>query len=129
MTDDQLITHFQKVEDNFNRALASNDISDISKYLSDDWVLLEPGHGLISKEQFLGAIELGELSHTTMIKKVLRAKLYNEVAIVTTRGMNIGFLKDQPFNSEQWVTNIYKKENEHWVCIMTKEAPVSCKNL
>jgi ketosteroid isomerase-like protein len=127
MTDDQAIREFQRVEDNFNQALASNDIYAISKHLSEDWVLLEPQYGIISKERFLRVIELGELSHTEMRKKVLRVKLYNDIAIVTTRGLNIGFLRDEPFNSEQWVTNVYKKENETWICVTTKEAPVTCK--
>ena len=127
MTDDQLIAEFQTVEDNFNQVLASNNIFEISKYISGDWVLLEPQYGIISKDRFLRVIELGELSHTEMRKKVLRVMLYNNIAIVITRGMNIGFLRDEPFNSEQWVTNIYKKENENWICIMTKEAPVACK--
>lgn len=41
--------------------------------------------------------------------------------------MNIGFLRDEPFNSEQWITNVYKNENEIWICVMTQEAPVTCK--
>ena len=98
-----------------------------SKHISDDWILLEPQFGITSKEHFLNAIELGDLFHTTMKKKILRVQLYNDVAIVTARGMNIGYFKTNRFNSEQWVTNIYKKENDIWICIMTQEAPVICK--
>jgi len=101
MTDQQLIQQFQFVEDDFNQMLASNNIDEISKHISEDWILLEPQYGLISKDQFLSAIELGELCHTEMKKKVLRVKVYNDIAIVTTRGMNIGILRDEPFNSEQ----------------------------
>lgn len=110
MTDDKLIEQFQLIDDNFNQILISNRADEISKYISEDWVLLEPQYGLISKDRFLRAIELDELSHTEMRKKVLLVKLYNDIAIVTTRGMNIGFLRDEAFNSEQWVTNIYKKK-------------------
>ena len=127
MRDDQLITNFQTVEDNFNQALESNNTHSISKHISDDWILLEPQFGITSKEHFLNAIELGDLFHTTMKKKILRVQLYNDVAIVTARGMNIGYFKTNRFNSEQWVTNIYKKENDIWICIMTQEAPVTCK--
>ena len=126
MTDDKLIKQFQLIDDNFNQALISNKADQISRFISEDWVLLEPRYGIISKDEFLNAIKLGELSHTEMKKDVLRVKLYNDTAIVTTRGMNIGFLKTKPFNSKQWVTNIYKKENENWVCVMTQEAPVTC---
>ncbi len=127
MTDDQLIKQFQLVEDNFNQALTSNDIEEISNYISRDWVLLVPQSGIITKERFLYVIEQGELSHTAMKKQVLRAKLYNDIAIATARGMNIGFYKGEPFNAEHWVTNVYKKENENWICIMTHESPVTCK--
>ncbi len=127
MTDDQLIERFQLIEDTFNQALTTNNTEEISKYISRDWVLLEPQFGIITKERFLHVIEQGDLSHTAMNKKVLRIRLYKEIAIVIARGMNNGFYKGEPFNSEQWVTNVYKKENENWICIMTQEAPVTCK--
>ncbi len=63
MTDDQLIVQFQMVEDNLNQVLVSNNIYAIAKYISEDWVLLEPQYGIISKDRFLRVIELGELSH------------------------------------------------------------------
>lgn len=126
MTDDKLIEQFQLIDDNFNQVLISNSADEISKYISEDWVLLEPRYGIIDKARFLNAIQLGNLSHTEMKKKVLRVNLYNDIAIVTTRGMNIGLLRGEPFNSEQWITNIYKKENGNWICIMTQEAPVTC---
>ncbi len=127
MTDDQLIKQFQSVEDNFNQALTSNDIKEISNYISTDWVLLVPQFGIITKDRFLHVIDQGELSHTAMKKQVLRVKLYNDIAIVTARGMNIGFYKGESFNAEHWVTSVYKKENQNWICIMTHEAPVTCK--
>jgi len=117
MTDDQLIKQFQVVEDNFNQALTTNNVDKISKYVSEEWILLVPQFGIITKDRFLHVIEQGDLSHTAMNKQVLRVKLYNDIAIVTARGMNIGFLKDEPFNAEHWATNAYKKENENWICI------------
>ncbi len=66
MTDDQLIAQFQTVDDNFNEALASNNIEEISNYISADWVLVVPQYGIITKDRFLYVIEHGELSHTAM---------------------------------------------------------------
>ncbi len=127
MTDEKLIQEFQAIEDAFNDAFVSNKVEEISRFLSSDWFLLEPQFGVINKKRFLNNVEIGNLSHTTMRKKVLQVKLYNDIALVTNRGMNIGFYRDNPFNSEQWVTNVYKKENENWICVMTQEAPVTCK--
>jgi Domain of unknown function (DUF4440) len=127
MTEQPLIEEFQLIDDNFNQVLTSNNVDEISKLLSDDWILLEPQFGLITKERFLKAIDLGELSHKNMIKKVLRVKLHNDIAIVTTRGMNIGQYNGRPFNSEQWVTSIYKREKGNWICTMIQEMPVACR--
>lgn len=126
MTEEQLTEQFQLVDDIFNEALASNNKEEISKYISHDRVLIESQHGIINKERFLHVIEKGELSHIAMVKKVLRVKLHNDIALVTSRGMNIGFFKGEPFNSEYWVTNIYQKQNGNWVCIMTNETAVTC---
>ena len=126
MTDDQLIEQFQLVDNEFNQALITNNVEEISKYISADWILLEAQFGIITKDRFLHVIERGDLIHTAMNKKVLRVKAYNGIAIVTARGINNGFYKNEPFNSEQWVTNVYKNENENWVCIMSHETPVSC---
>lgn len=59
-------------------------------------------------------------------KKVLPVKLQDNNALITTRGMNIGFFKNTPFNSGHWVTNIYKNENGKWTCVMAQESAVSC---
>ncbi len=127
MKDDPLTKEFQYWEDNFNEALTSNNVEYISRFLSDDWILLQPEFGIITKEQFLHAVKSGELSHTSMQKEVLRVNLQSDIALVITRGMNIGCYKNSPFNAEHWVTNTYKNENGNWICIMSQEAPVICE--
>ncbi len=52
MTDEELIKKFQIVEDNFNQALISNNVAEISNYISSDWVLLESQFGIITKTGF-----------------------------------------------------------------------------
>ena len=72
-------------------------------------------------------IKAGELSHILMEKEVLHVNNFGDTVIVITSGKNIGTYKSKPFNSRHWVTNIYRKENENWICVMTQEAPVLCK--
>jgi ketosteroid isomerase-like protein len=122
----ELKTQFQIIEDNLNEAYEKNDTEEIAKLLSDDWTILEPSVGLSNKEQFLKAIKERRLVHSAMRKEIFEIKLYDDIAIVITRGKNEGRYLDRPFNPEQWITNIYKKNNTQWLCIMTQEAPVSC---
>jgi hypothetical protein len=126
MTEAELKSQFQIIEDNLNESYEKNDTEKISKLLSDDWIILEPSTGLSDKEQFLQAIRDGRLKHSSMKKEVLQVKSYNDFTIVITRGKNKGNYLAEPFNAEQWVTNIYKKINSHWICVMTQEAPVTC---
>ena len=117
---------FQELEDSFNSALTTKNANTIEPYLSEDWFMLEPSVGLISKESFMKAIHSGELSHSSMKKEVMHVKMHGDIAIVTSRGWNTGTYKNEMFNVEVWVTNIYKQKDNDWICIMTQESPVNC---
>lgn len=121
-----ILEQFQLLEDAFNDALARNDVNDIRIYLSDEWFILETSFGIVSKNSFLKAIESGQLSHSSMKKEVVQVKSYDTIAIVISKGRNVGVYNGTPFNTEVWVTNIYKQDGLNWVCIMTQESPVSC---
>lgn len=127
MTESENKIQFQIIEDNLNEAYEKNDCEDISNLLSDDWTILEPTIGLSNKGQFLKAIRDGNLVHSSMKKEILQVKIFDDVAIVVTRGRNVGRYLNKSFNGEQWVTNIYKRNNSQWICIMTQEAPVTCQ--
>ena len=76
MTETELKSQFQIIEDNLNAAYEKNDAEEISKLLSDDWIILEPSTGLSDKEQFLQAIKDGHLTHSSMKKKVLHKRIF-----------------------------------------------------
>lgn len=58
--------------------------------------MVDTQFGIVTKERFLLVIQQGSLSHSAMNKEVLRVKLYNDMAIVTARGINKGRFKDDP---------------------------------
>ena len=124
MTEDQLKNHFQEIEDNFNKAVITNDINEIKKYITSDWVLVDSQDGIIPQERFFSVLEQGLLSHSTMTKEILRVKIYGDIALVTGRGQNTGTWQGQPMEADEWVTDIYKKENEKWLCVLTHLTPV-----
>ena len=127
MTNEQLITEFQIVEDNFNKAVISNNLTEISKFISTDWVLVDAQGGIIPKERFYYAVEQGLLKHTTMTKEILRVKVYDNIALVTGRGKNTGTWQGEPMQADEWITDVYRKENDKWICVLTHLTPVSQK--
>lgn len=125
MTEEQLIQEFQAIEDAFNVAVVSNDVREISKCVSDDWVMVEAQGGIVLRERFFHAVNKGTLSHSAMTKKVMRVKVYDGIAVVTGRGQNNANWKGEELFFDEWVTDIYRKENGRWVCVLTHLTPVA----
>ena len=124
MTEEQLINQFQQIEDNFNAAVISNSVGEIKKCITADWVLVDSGGGIIPQEGFFNVLEQGLLSHSTMTKEILRVKVYADIALVTGRGQNTGTWQGQPMEADEWITDVYKKENDQWLCVLTHLTPV-----
>ncbi|MEP6684334.1 MAG: nuclear transport factor 2 family protein [Parafilimonas sp.] len=124
MTDEQLISEFQKVEDNFNKAVITNKVDEIKKCVTGDWVLVDSKGGIIPQEGFFKVLEQGLLSHETMTKQILRVKVYGDIALVTGRGQNTGSWQGQQMEADEWITDVYKKEDSKWLCVLTHLTPV-----
>jgi ketosteroid isomerase-like protein len=124
MEEEELIQQFQQIEDNFNVAMISNSVDEIKKCITRDWVLVDSQGGIIPQERFFTVLEQGLLSHSTMTKEVLRVKVYGDVALVTGRGQNSGTWQGQPLEADEWITDVYKKENDKWLCVLTHLTPV-----
>lgn len=126
LLESELISTFQTIDDNLNEAYEINDCNKISELLSDSWTLLEPGFGIVSKGQFLESVKCQKLIHKAMKKVVIRANCFDAIAIVISRGKNTGIYGDKPFDTEVWVTNIYRNEGRGWISISTQESPIPC---
>ena len=124
MTEEQLTRQFQQIEDNFNLAVISNSVNEIKKWLTSDWVLVDSQGGIIPQENFFRVLEQGLLSHSAMTKKVLRVKVYGDIALVTGRGQNTGIWQGQPLEADEWITDVYKREKDKWLCVLTHISPV-----
>ncbi|MBK8807190.1 MAG: nuclear transport factor 2 family protein [Bacteroidales bacterium] len=124
MTEEQLKKQFQQIEDNFNVAVVSNNVDEIKKCVTSDWVLVDSQGGIIPQEGFFKVLEQGLLSHSTMTKEILRVKVYGDIALVTGRGQNTGTWQGKPMEADEWITDVYKKENDKWLCVLTHLTPV-----
>ena len=124
MTNEELLSQFESIENAFNEAVVSNNTTEIAKCISGDWILIDAHGGIVQRESFFNAVEKGLLTHATMTKKILRVKVYNEIALVTGRGQNTGTWMGQPIGADEWITDVYKKQNGYWICVLTHLTPV-----
>jgi ketosteroid isomerase-like protein len=120
-----LMTELTRVEDAFNAAMISNDVSRIGACVTDDWVLVTPEVGVVPRARILHAIESGVLSHDTMTKQVLRVRAYGDIAVVTARGRNTGLFRGQPIAADEWITDVYRRIDQRWLCVLTHLTPVT----
>lgn len=124
MINEQLTAEFQAIEDNFNKAVLTNKVDEIKKCVTEDLILVDSQGGIISQEGFFQVLEQGLLSHQTMTKQILRVKVYDNIALVTGRGQNTGTWQGQPLQADEWIIDVYKRENEKWLCVLTHLTPV-----
>ncbi len=121
------IAFFQLIDDRLNNAYEQNDIDQIERLLSLNWTMLEPGIGLVQKTDFIVAIKERRLIHTVMKKAVIHVSIVNGIAVVISKGRNAGLYGGKAFDTLLWVTNIYQKINNEWICVSTQESPIPCK--
>lgn len=117
------IETFTAIENAFNEAMVSNDVGRIADCISDDWVLVTPEVGPVSREGMLDAIATGRLTHDMMVKTLVRAKVYGDIAVVTGRGQNTGTFRGEPIAADEWITDIYRKVGDRWLCVLTHLTP------
>ncbi|MDP3273890.1 MAG: nuclear transport factor 2 family protein [Deltaproteobacteria bacterium] len=86
------------LEEAFNAAMVSNDVDRIAACVSDDWLLITPEAGPISRKVILDAIASGRLTHATMRKQALHGQVLGDTAWVTGRGQNTGTFAGQPIS-------------------------------
>jgi ketosteroid isomerase-like protein len=119
-----LDAEFTALEDAFNGAMISNDVDRIAACISDDWVLITPEVGPVSREGMLAAIASGTLTHQTMNKKISMVRVYGDTAIVSGRGQNTGTFRGDAISADEWETDIYHKIDGRWLCVLTHLTPV-----
>lgn len=125
--DASLTAELARVEDAFNHAMVSNDVAEIERCITDDWVLVTPEAGVVTRERILAVIRRGDLTHDTMIKDVGRVRVYGDVAVVTARGQNTGTFMGRRISADEWVTDVYRRVDGRWRRVLTHLTPVAAR--
>ena len=119
---EELREEFEKLELEWSQAIVSNDAEAIGRFMSDDWLIVGQS-GITDKNSFLALVASGDLTHEMMEGAVKRVMTYNDVAIVIARGTNNGHYKGQKFTSDEWITDVFKRCDGRWQCLLTHLTP------
>ena len=108
------------LENEFARAVASNDVDTLDRLLAGDWIIVEPDGGMIDKARFLGVIRSGALSHESMELTEPRIRVYGNTALVTGLTTSKGKFMGRDFSSCERATDIFVKQPDRWQCVFTQ---------
>lgn len=114
-----------ELEERFNRAMVSNDVDEIARCITEDWILVTPEAGPVPRSRILDVIKSGMLRHLSMSKTVTHAAVVGDVAWVTGRGQNTGSFNGSPMEADEYVTDIYRRVGDDWLCMLTHLTPVN----
>lgn len=123
MTQAEIPAFLIELEDAFNEAMISNDVGKISRCVTDDWILVTPEAGPVPRSRILDVIGSGLLTHATMTKVATHAWVTGDIAWVTGRGQNTGTFNGQPMAADEYITDIYRKVDGAWRCMLTHLTP------
>ena len=105
-------------------AMVSNDAERISRFMSDDWVIVSE-RGVSTKEHFLSFVESGQLTHTTFeAVDEPRVKIYGDTAVLTARVINTAQFAGQQFDADEWTSDVFRRIDGKWLCVLSHITPV-----
>ena len=113
-----LIHTFAALEQAFDQAMIFNDPDRIAAGTSDDWQLITPEAGPVSRAAMLAAIGTGVLSHDTMTHAD-PVRHYGDVVLVVGRGQNTGHFRGAPVAADEWITDVCHDTAGRWLCVLT----------
>jgi ketosteroid isomerase-like protein len=102
----------------WNEAIVANDPVAIGRFAEPDWVFVGE-NGIFPGDRFLESVADGRITHDFMTSDVHDVRLYGHVAIVTARVRNSGTFEGNPFQLDEWSTNVFVRRARTWRCAVT----------
>jgi ketosteroid isomerase-like protein/catechol 2,3-dioxygenase-like lactoylglutathione lyase family enzyme len=114
-TADELI----RLEEDWGRAMVTNDAEAIGRYMADDWTIVGPDGTTSDKVAFLELVKSGVLSHDVMEADDIQVRVYGDSAVLTMRAVSGGKYRGQPFQSVERVSDVWIRQAGSWRCVLT----------
>jgi ketosteroid isomerase-like protein len=108
-----------KLEKGFAQAIVKNDAEAIARFVSDDWIIIDPDGGVVDKARFLELIKSGALTHDMMESEDFRVRIYGDSAVVTAVTRTKGKFMGQEFSTQERATDVFVTRDGRWQCVLT----------
>lgn len=97
------------------RALVEADIPTARRLHADDFQLINPLGGSLTKEQYLGAVASGNVDYLTWDPETIDVRVYGRVAAIRYRSQLEVVVQGQKISLRRyWHTDLYEKRDGQW---------------
>src|SRR5262245_11928069 len=108
-----------KLEEAFAQAIVKNDLEAIGRFVTDDWIIIDPNGETVDRTRFFEVIKSGALTHHMMGSEDFRVRVYGDSAVVTAITSTKGKFMGQEFSTRERATDVFVKRDGHWQCVLT----------
>jgi ketosteroid isomerase-like protein len=108
-----------KVEKEFAEAIVSNDPEAITRFVPDDWIIIDPNGEIVDRTRFFEVIKSGALTHDIMESEDFRVRVYGDSAVVTAITSTKGKFMGQDFSTQERATDVFVRHDGRWQCVLT----------
>jgi hypothetical protein len=97
------------------RALVTGDVDRAEQLHSEDFQLINPLGGALSKEQYLGGISAGQIHYLYWEPESIAVRLYGDVAVIRYRSeLEIVVQGRHIPRQRYWHTDLYERHGVQW---------------
>ena len=97
------------------RALVAADVARASQLHADDFQLINPRGGVLSKEQYLGGIGSGQLDYLFWEPDSIAVRLYGDAAVIRYPSqLEIVVEGEHVPRQRYWHTDVYERHQGQW---------------
>lgn len=97
------------------RALVDADVETARPLHADDFELINPNGGTLSKEQYLKDIASGDLDYVEWEPQEIRVRFYGKSAVLRYKAnLKVSVKGSAPRAVTFWHTDLYEKRNGRW---------------
>lgn len=107
----------------WDQAIQSNDVTEIGKFMADNWVIVGTEGGITPKPHFLDFIRSGDLFHNRMDFEDIKVDVFDNTGIVISKGTSGGLYKGEAFSYYEWSTSVFIRKEGRWLCVFTMLTP------
>jgi ketosteroid isomerase-like protein len=108
-----------RLENAFAEAIVKNDLEGIGRFVTDDWIIIDPNGEIVDRVRFFEVIKSGTLTHDMMESEDFRVRVYGDSAVVTGVTRTKGKFMGQEFSTQERATDVFVRRDRRWQCVLT----------